>query len=499
MKQTDRSRRFALKRLASVSVIGAAAALRSLRLGAAADVRAPAARIPGVQGKIIARGDENYETWRRYMVWHWTKPDRYPDVMVHAASEQDVVAAVKYAARNGLKVAVRSGGHNATGACLRDGGMLIDLSALDDLRIDPVRRIASVQTGVRSQQLVMAARDRGLSFPVPHCPSVGLGGFTMGGGIGLNYGHCGGFATFSIEGAEVVTADGTRLVASAGENADLLWAIRGVGPGFFGVVTRLHLKLYPLPRAIHVSSYVHPLAGVDTVTAALDELMPGKDDRVEVLALLLHNPEAPPDALDEDAKICFVSAFAFADSEDEARAMLAPFARSALASRALAKVERRPLTFEALYADFFSLEDPAGRMARYAVDNVMTNDAGAVLRALAGHFRRAPAPDTHVLAAYGMNLEAREDACLSSIADHYVGCFAIWDREEDDARNFEWLDGTLPLMDPFARGHYINEVEARRHPERIRQCFSDAAWARLAELRRKYDPDGVFHSWLGYG
>ncbi len=408
------------------------------------------------------------------------------------------MAAVNFAAKNNIKVAIRSGVHNSTGPSLRDGGVLIDLSLLYDIQVDVSKQIASIQPGVRSLQLVTQTRAKGLSFPVPHCPSVGLGGFLMGGGIGWNYGHRGGVACFSIDAAEVVTADGNRVIASADQNPDLLWAVRGAGPGFFGVVTRFHLKLYPAPKAILYSSYIHHLDGLANVTTALDKLMEIKDGRIEVLALLMHSPDAPPGAPPEKSKICFVSVFAFADSADEARTLLAPFAQSALAKQSVTKVENQEFSFEGLYDKFFSLEVPAGRMARYAVDNVMTDEPGNTLHALADHFRRAPSPHNHVLAAYGMNLEPRDDACFSSIDNHYVGCFAIWDRQEDDDLNFRWLDQTLPMMDPFAKGHYINEVEARLHPERIRSCFSKANWNKLSQLRQKYDPKKVFYSYLGH-
>lgn len=120
------------------------------------------------------------------------------------------------------------------------------------------------------------------------------------------------------------------------------------------------------------------------------------------------------------------------------------------------------------------------------------------LLALADHFRYATSPHNHVLAAYGTNMKAREDACFSSIGSTFVGCYSIWDNEQEDELHFRWLDQTLPLIDPFAKGHYVNEVEARRHPERICLCYSDVNWKRLQDLRRKYDPEEAFHNYLGH-
>lgn len=490
------ARRSTLQQLAGMTALGALNALRAPQALAAGPARLA---IPGVAGKVIQRADADYEIWRQSMVWHLSKPKRYPEVIVQAKSAADVVAAVRYAAEHRLAVAVRSGGHNASGASLRDGGLLIDLSGLDDIRIDAARQIASVEPGVRSLELIQSARAQGLAFPVPHCPSVGLGGFTMGGGMGWNWAQFGGMAVHSIVGAEIVMADGQVRRATASENPDLYWAVRGAGPGFFGVVTRLELQLYPAPKSIMASSYISPLADLARVTTALDEIRrSGKVDRVEPILVLMHHPEVPADAPPEQSKICFFTAFAFEDSEEKSREVLRPFAESALADRAIVKMEYQPFGYEGLYDRYFSLNDPAGRCARYAVDNVLTNEPAKTLLAVAEHFRNAPSRDCHVLGAYNLRIRDRSDACFSWVADAFIGCYAIWDEERDDPRNFEWLRASLPLIDPFGVGHYVNEVEGRGNPDRYRQCYSEANWKRLQDLRRQYDPAGVFHSYLGH-
>jgi len=454
--------------------------------------------ISGFGGKVISRQDPDYELWRQSMVWHMSKPKRYPDVIAQARNADDVAEAVRYAAKNGLKIAVRSGGHNATGCSLRDGGMAVDVSAMDRIEIDESRRVATIQPGVRSLALVTASRAKGLTFPVPHCPSVGLGGFTMGGGIGWNYAQCGGMSTHSIVGADVVTADGKRLRATAEENPDLYWAVRGAGPGFFGVVTRLDLKLYPSPRGIAASSYIFPLGQLDSVNQTLDTICREQDvRRLELITVLMHHPEAPFEAPPEESKICFFTAFAFEENAAAAQRALEPFARSALASESLVKMENQPFDFEGLYERYFSPRDPAGRCARYAVDNVMTNRRSQALEAVAEHFKSAPSRDCHVLASSNMSTQVRPDSCFSWAIDSYVGCYAIWDHERDDEQAFRWLDGCVPLMDPLADGHYVNEVEGRRRPERYRKCFSGENWQRLEQLRRQHDPQGVFHHYLG--
>lgn len=497
MSNNPESRRLVLKQLAAMTALGA---FNMLRSGPATAAKAAAqtysTKIPGVMGKVIGKQDSNYELWRHAMVWHHSKPKRYPELIVQAQSVEDVAAAVKHAAKEKLKISVRAGGHNSTGTSVRHGGMVLDVSALTEIKIDASKQVAAIQPGVRSLDLVQAARAKGLSFPVPHCPSVGLSGFTMGGGIGWNYPQWGGMSTHSIVGAEIVTADGKLVTANAEENSELFWAVRGAGPGFFGVVTRLYLQLYPIPKAIMASSYITPLDDLELVTSNLAKIRKEHDvSRVELIAVLMQHPEPPPGTSPEDAKICFFTAFAFEDSIADAKAVLEPFARSELAAKSMIKMEYQEFGFEELYDKYFSLRDPAGRQGRYAVDNVLTDDGSGALHALADHLRKAPTKDCHILASYNKNLEDRDDSCFSWVADCFIGCYAIWDHEQDDDINYEWLSGTLPLMDPFAVGHYPNEVEPR-HTDRYRKCFSDANWERLEQLRAKYDPNGVFHHYL---
>lgn len=298
----------------------------------------------------------------------------------------------------------------------------------------------------------------------------------MGGGQGWNWGLREGMACFSIAAADIVTADGKLRHASPTENSDLYWAVRGAGPGFFGVVTRLWLDLYPLPKAIHASNYIIPLEKLDEVTSISKKLVNQQlDQRVEFINLLAHNPVAPPGTPSEDAKICFVTAFAFGDNAEESIELLEPIGASKLGQLSLHKEENQPFSFEGLFNKYFSLSVPAGMNARYKVDNVMTDEPDKVLHDLADHFRKAPSAHAHVLCAMGLNVKHHDDACFSSLATTYVGCYAIWDEEKDDEVNYKWLGDCIPLMDPYNKGHYVNEVEPRFNPDRLKQCFSDEA------------------------
>src|SRR5713101_5312982 len=187
-----------------------------------------------VTGAITTSEDSHYERLRRSMVWHQLVPKRRPRIIVQAANENAVVEAVRFARSNGMKVAVRGGGHNWVGFSLRDDSLLIDLGRLKNVSIDREAHIAVIQPALTSRDFNRRLAAEGLAFPVGHCPSVPMGGFLLSGGIGWNF-NAWGPSCISIETARVVIADGTLVVASEKENADLLWAVRGAGPGFFGV------------------------------------------------------------------------------------------------------------------------------------------------------------------------------------------------------------------------------------------------------------------------
>ena len=486
-------RRDILRQLSALGITGTLSQLYSGSLFAQAG-KSSQNLAQQVTGEVVNRADDQYNAWRNSMVWHLRKPERYPDTIVRAQSEQDVIAAVKYATDNGLKVSARSSGHNATGAALRDGGLLIDLALLRNVDIDASRKTARIQPGLWSEQLVREAGRHGLAFPAAHCPTVALGGYLLGGGMGWNHAHWDGIACYSIKRADIILAGGRKVTASPSSYPELFWAVRGTGPGFFGVVTGLELQLYPLPRAIHISIYIAPLDNLQTILATLEELNSVKDERVEILVLLMHDPQASADTPPDKAKVCMVGVNAFADTEDEAIAMLAPFADSGLATASVFRLERQPGSFATLY----NPENVDSGIGRYMVDNIWTDESGTALLSLAEHFRSTPSPRTHILCSYGVKPELRADACFSRIANHYVASYMLWNDAQDDPANHAWLKQANELLQPYSKGTYINETEMTLFPERVRSSFSDESWQRLTELRKKYDPEMVFHSYIGH-
>ena len=248
--------------LGSAAGAAKAFAIRLPRLGIALQASKP---VDALKGKIYNKGDSGYEIYRRGAVWNARKPNRFPNAIVLAESDKDVIAAVKLAKERGWQVGARSGGHSWTASHTRDNAILINLVRMKELSVDPKARIATVSPAWLGDAFnKVLAEQYQLMFPAAHCPRVGLGGFVLCGGHGLNS-RLWGPGCANLQAVDVVTADGELIHADENKNSDYLWAARGSGPGFFGVAVRFYLNLHPLPTVKKISTYTFQPDMVDEV------------------------------------------------------------------------------------------------------------------------------------------------------------------------------------------------------------------------------------------
>lgn len=451
---------------------------------------------PEFDGPVVWRDDPAYEQIRQGMLWNALKPGRYPEAIVRAQSDRDVAAAVGLARARGLQVAVRAGGHSWVGSPLRDNTILIDLSGRKTVEVDESAATATVEPAVTAEQLVAHLEPYGLAFPVGHCPSVGVGGYLLSGGLGWNSGAWGP-ACASVTAVDVVTADGELLHATDEDNADLLWAARGAGPGFPGVVTRFHLALQPLPRAITTTTHVFDFDDLDQVAEWATGVAAGLTPTVEMTVLLTEAGRDLP--AEPERKVAVVTATAFADTAADAATQLAALSASPLRDRALAVRDLEPSPYEVLFRDF------GGRWregCRFASDNVWMN--GDLTDALIP-MRQAllDAPSSSSFSFAGMSPDAPEgepgpalpDMAFSMYARTFVATYAMWDDPADDDANLAWLPSTMALIEDEAEGHYVAEADLRVSASRARRSYTDDTWTRLNKLRDRFDPESVFASY----
>jgi len=446
----------------------------------------------------VSRGDADYEATRRRMVWNDRIPERYPDVIVTAESDADVAEAVKLARSRGLRISIRAGGHSWIATSLRDGGMLIDLSRLSGVTVNAAARTAAAQPAIKNTELVAALAQHELAFPAGHCPTVAIGGYLLAGGQGWNQGGWG-IACSNVLAIDLANANGELVRADVQNNPDLLWAARGGGPGFPGVILRYHLRLYPAPKAIMQSIYVYPLEMVEPVVNWLSETVPSLASSVETLMLMaLPPPSAVAHLQNPRQRYLTLWPVTYGDSAAETSAALAPLEACPVIDRALVRQANVPVTWD----DLFAIERavfPEGH--RYDVGIIWSDaDPTAVLSGLRDRLAQAPSLMTEILVAVTppptIDSSAREMA-YSMAGPLYIGCYSVWHNPADDDVNKRWHHETLKSLEPITRGHYMGETDLTASPTRAAESLGPGVWERLKAIRQRYDPQGVFYGHIG--
>jgi FAD/FMN-containing dehydrogenase len=437
-------------------------------------------------GEVITRESERYDEARERITWNKRLDKaRTPAAIVVIRSVDQVQAAIRFAAGNGLKVSPRGGGHNYEAAALRDGSMLLDLGCLDRIEVDTDSRTAWVGAGVLGGNLIELLSERGLGFPIGHCADVALSGYILSGGFGWNSG-CWGPAVANVEAVELVLADGETVIATAEDHADLFWAARGAGCGFFAVATAYKLRLHRLPGAACYWSASFTAASAPTIAPWLGDALRSAAPGAEMTCLV-----GPHHESGEPAIIVRVSATG--SDREEARAKIASFASPPEHANAFEPPEYKDIHF----ADLTRLSAvPSGK--RVAADHVWSEaPLGDLLLALQPHAQAPGKASTVNIFALGGSghVAARpdeRDSALSVGGGTGIGIYAMWDDPAHDAQQFEWVRAVNLALAPFRIGRYVGEASLAAGPERLVECFTPGALERLSELRSSYDPQGLF-------
>lgn len=436
-----------------------------------------------VRQQILWRDAPGYEAARRATVWNARLPERYPDVIVRARDVYDVVAAIQMAKREDLRVGVRSGGHSWSGNHVRDGGLLLDLSAMDEVTLDKEAMRATVGPGIAGHELAGLLSKHGLFFPVGHCKGVCLGGYLLQGGFGWNS-RVLGPACMSVVGLDVVTADGQVVHASPEENADLYWAARGSGPGFFGVVTRFHLRVYQKPRVTGFALQIFSTEHLEEVFRWMHTIGPEVPAEVEMQTLMCRNREGKP-------QIQLFSPV-FAEGLRPALGALSFMNRSALRSQASLHIPFIPATVPMMIRGVMR-HYPEHH--RYAVDNMWTHaPIEELLPALHRIAATLPPAPAHMLWLNWSPPQQRPDMAFSMEDKTYISLYSVWKHAQDDTRYATWAEDNLRPLQHLASGCQLADENLGRRPARF---VADQNLARLDRIRAERDPQGRFHSWMG--
>jgi FAD/FMN-containing dehydrogenase len=444
-------------------------------------------------GRLLRRGDPGYDRARVQGVFNARRADRWPAAVLRAESEADVVAGVRLARAEGWSVSVRAGGHSWAAWSVRDDALLIDLGRLRDVEYDPATGIASVHPAVRGGlelDPVLAAHGR--AFPGGHCASVGLGGFLLQGGQGWNS-RSRGWACESVVGIDVVTADGELVHADAGHNADLLWAARGAGPGFPGVITRFYLQTYPRPAVMLHDTWTFRLEDGPALLAWLHEILPTLDPTVEPVVAATRLPDLPldPGVRRPDGTVLLLHTTVMGESRAAVEALLVAFDACPLADRRLGHV--REETDIGRENEAQTVQNPEGH--RYVVDCTWTDAPAAQLAPTLTALWR-DLPTTHSFAIWYGWAPTRPlpDMAFSVQANVYLATYVIYTDAADDERFAEFVHSrTDELATMGGAGVYLGDTDFVRRSDRF---LSDDNYRRLLDIRAQRDPEGRFCSYL---
>jgi FAD/FMN-containing dehydrogenase len=361
--------------------------------------------------------------------------------------------------------------------------MLLDVSGLREVAIDAGGMTARVGPGSRGDELLAELGSHGLFFPAGHCTGVALGGYLLQGGFGWN-GRVHGPACMSVEALELVTAAGEAVRADASENADLLWAARGSGTGFFAVVTRFELRLYRKPKVVRNGVFLYPLDVLDEVFRWAHEIGPRVPRAMELMLVLHRDEEGQPEIA--------VTGPVLAEDEQEAAEALALLETCPVLERAKLAAPNVPAQLADLYAGVRAAYPDDHR---YAADNMWTH--AAIDDLLPGLHRIAatlPGAPSHMLWMNWGPSPQRPDMAYSVEDNTYIALYGVWQDPADDDANVAWATERMRELEHLATGIQLADENLGRRPARF---ASDGSMARLDELRAKHDPRGMFHAWMG--
>jgi FAD/FMN-containing dehydrogenase len=439
-------------------------------------------RAAGFVGRVVEPADPEYDSARAG--WNGAI-DRRPAAVAYASDADDVAAAVRATRAAGLAFTVRGGGHSVSGRSVRDGALCIDLRALNAIDVDPERAIVCVGGGTLLGELDAATQEHGLAVPAGQISHTGVGGLTLGGGIGwLMRRH--GLTIDSLLAAEVVLADGRIVRAAEDENADLFWALRG-GGGDFGVVTSFEFRAHRVGPMVLAGLLLYPWERAREALRAAGELMAGAPDELTTFAVLLTAPPQDPFPPELQGRPAAAIAVAWTGDPAEGEQVLAPLRAGCPPVADLVA----PMPYVALQ----SMLDETAPHGWHFYDRMhyLPEVGEPFVDALVTGFERAPEPQAHVMTAW-------MGGAIDRIAP---GATAFGHR---GARAFTWIIGCSgdapmgPVADwvrrvwedtaPYSTGGvYVNALDAERS---VRDAYADEIWERLVAVKRRYDPDGLF-------
>jgi FAD/FMN-containing dehydrogenase len=439
---------------------------------------------PALHGQLCLQGDDGYDEART--IWN-AMIDRMPDLVVRCAHVDDIVRAVRFAVDHDLAIAVRGGGHNIAGNAVGEGGMLIDLSPMKTVRVEASAGRAFVAPGATLADVDKATQAFGLAVPSGINSTTGIAGLTLGGGFGwLTRPY--GMTIDNLVAADVVTAQGRLVRASATENPDLFWAIRG-GGGNFGIVAGFEFRLHPVGPEVFSGLIVHPFSEARALLRDYRRVASEAPDALTIWTVLRKAPPLPFIPNDWHGREVLVFAACYAGAMADGEKAAAPLRRL---GKPIADV-LGPHPFTGWQAAFDPLLTPGAR--NYWKTHDFTELSDGAIDAITRGVAHLPGPECEVFIAQvggAMSRVAPDATAYPHRNAHFImNVHTRWREPEQDDRHIAWARDLFRAAAPFATGAgYVNFVPADE-PERIPAIYGQN-YGRLREVKRRWDPENRF-------
>ncbi len=408
--------------------------------------------------------------------------NRLPTAMISPQNVEEVRQALAFAKSNGLKVSVCSGGHSWSHNHLREGSLLINMKNFNQYEINKEAMTAKAGPGIGGSNLLSELMKRDLFFPAGHCKGVCLGGYLLQGGFAWN-GRKLGMACESVLGLDIMTADGELIHANKNENSDMYWAARGSGAGFFGIVIRFHLQLYPKPKYHGAMAHVFTMKHLEHVYRWAYEVGPSIPKSVEFQMLLCRNTlKFLPGGIEAFAPI-------FADTKDELEEAKSFLYNSPIKNKAYARIPFMQTSIDSLYSMAMTHYP---HNYRWGVDNMWTHasieDLLPYIKEMSTSIPPAPA---HML---WLNWQPplRQDMAFSMEDKIYIALYGSWKSENDDVKYGSWASDRMKKMEHLATG--IQLADEGLH-QRTHKFVKDKNLDQLQEIKQARDKENIFNEW----
>jgi FAD/FMN-containing dehydrogenase len=438
------------------------------------DIRDLAAKM---RGQLLIAGDAGYDTARLVLNPSF---DKHPTLIAQPAGSADVQAAVSFARANNLLVAVKCGGHSASGQSTCDRGMMIDLSAYRGVRVEPKARRAWVDGGTLLGHVDHEALAHGLVTPLGTVSHTGVGGLTLGGGFG-RLARKFGMAIDNLESVDIVTADGQLRHASATENPDLFWAVRG-GGGNFGVVTTFEFKLHPMQREVVAGSLTFPLARAHDLLSMFADYVATAPDELYMDPVMALPPGGAPGFV--SVEVCYCG------PRKNAEAALAPLRKLGTPDRDTIKVN------DYAYVQRWNDSGDSRAMGSYLKGGFISKVPDKLVSALVDGFKGDPGRITLLFFQHcgGAAGRVAEGATAFAQRDSVANMMTVagWPLSAGDgAAHMNAARGYWSTLEPFTRGFYVNDLAREATSKDINENWR-GNYPRLVAAKKKYDPTNLF-------